>query len=37
MLFFTDHTNPDPEVSFKGEVIKPAHAFRYLEYKLIQT
>ena len=30
MLFFTNHTNSDPEFSFKGEVIKPAHAFRYL-------
>ena len=30
MLFFTDHTNSDPEISFKGEVIKPAHACRYL-------
>ena len=30
MLFFTNHTNSDPEFSFKGEVIKPVHAFRYL-------
>ena len=30
MLFFTNHTNSDPEFSFKGEVIKPAHACRYL-------
>ena len=30
MSFFTDHTNSDPEISFKGEVIKPAHACRYL-------
>ena len=30
MLFFTDHTNSDPEISFKDEVIKPAHACRYL-------
>ena len=30
MLFFTDHTNSDQEISFKGEVIKPAHACRYL-------
>ena len=30
MLFFTDHTNSDSEISFKGEVIKPAHACRYL-------
>ena len=28
MLFFTNHTNSDPEV--KGEVIKPAHACRYM-------
>ena len=35
MLFFTDHTNSsDPEISFKVEVMKPAHAW---EYKLIQT
>ena len=30
MLFFANHTNSDPEFSFKGEVIKPAHACRYL-------
>ena len=30
MLFFTIHTNSDPEFSFKGEDIKPAHACRYL-------
>ena len=30
MLFFTNHTNSDPEFSFKGEVIKRAHACRYL-------
>ena len=30
MLFFTNHTNSDPEFSFKGEVIKSAHACRYL-------
>ena len=30
MLFFTDHTNSDPEISFKGGVIKPAQACRYL-------
>ena len=30
MLFFTNHTNSDPEFSFKGEVIKPAHACRFL-------
>ena len=30
MLFFTNHTKSDPEFSFKGEVIKPAHAYRYL-------
>ena len=30
MLIFTNHTNSDPEFSFKGEVIKPAHAGRYL-------
>ena len=28
MLFFTN--NSDPEFTFKGEVIKPAHACRYL-------
>ena len=37
MLFFTNHTNSDPEFSFKGKVIKPAHACRYLGVKLIQT
>ena len=30
ILFFTNHTNWDPEFSFKGEVIKPAHSCRYL-------
>ena len=30
MLFFTNHTNSDPEFSIKGEVIKPAHACRFL-------
>ena len=30
MLFFTNHTHSDPEISFKGEVIKPAHASPYL-------
>ena len=30
MLFFTNHTNSDPEFSFKGEVIKTAHACSYL-------
>ena len=29
MLFFTNHTNSDPEFPFKGEFFKPAHAFRY--------
>ena len=30
MLFFTNHTNSDSEFSFEGEIIKPAHACRYL-------
>ena len=30
MLFFTNNTKSDPEFSFKGEVIKPAYACRYL-------
>ena len=30
VLFFTNHTNSDPEFSFKSQVIKPAHACRYL-------
>ena len=30
MLFFTNHTNSDPEFSVKGDVIQPAHAFRCL-------
>ena len=30
MLFFTNHSNSDPEFTFKGEFIKPAHACRYL-------
>ena len=30
MLFFTNHTNSDPEFSFKGEVIKRAHSCHYL-------
>ena len=30
MLFFTNHTNSAPEFSSKGEVIKPAHACRYV-------
>ena len=34
MLFFTNHTNSDPEFSFKGEVIKPAHACRYLGVRI---
>ena len=34
MLFFTNHTNSDPEFSFKGEVIKPAHACRYLRVQI---
>ena len=29
MLFSTNHTNSNPEFSFKSEVIKPAHACRY--------
>ena len=40
MLFFTNHTNSYPEFSFKGEVIKPAHALMHVviwEYKLIRT
>ena len=30
MLFFTNHTNSYAEFYFKGKVIKPAHACRYL-------
>ena len=30
MLFFTNHTNSDPEFYFKSKVIEPAHACRYL-------
>ena len=32
ILFFKihNHTNSDPEFTFKGKVIKPAHAFGYL-------
>ena len=30
MLFFINDTNSDPEFPFKGEIIKPAHACRYL-------
>ena len=30
MFFFSNRTNSDPDFSFKGEVIKPAHACRYL-------
>ena len=30
MLFFTNLTNSNPEFSFKGGVIKSAHACRYL-------
>ena len=30
MLFFKNHTYSDPEFTFKGEVIKPAHVCRYL-------
>ena len=30
MLFFTNNTNSDPEFSFKGKVIKPARACRYM-------
>ena len=34
MLFFTNNTNSDPELTFKGEVIKPAHACRYLSVQI---
>ena len=34
MLFFTNHTNSYPEFSFKGKVIKPAHACCYLEVQI---
>ena len=34
MLFVTNHSNSDPEFSFKGEVIKPAHACRYLREQI---
>ena len=30
MLIFTNHTFLNPELSFKGKVIKPAHLCRYL-------
>ena len=30
MLFFINHTNLDPEFTFKGEVIKQVHTCRYL-------
>ena len=30
MLLFTNHTISDPDFSFKGGVIKPAHVCRYL-------
>ena len=30
MIFFTNHTNSAPELAFKGEVIKPAHACLYI-------
>ena len=29
MLFFFNHTKSDPEFSFKGEIIKPDHTYRY--------
>ena len=34
MFFFTNHTNSDPEFSFKGEMIKPAHACCYLQVEI---
>ena len=34
MLFFTNHTNSHPEFSFKREVIKSAHACRYLRVQI---
>ena len=34
MLFSTNQTYSDPEFIFKGEVIKPAHACRYLGEKI---
>ena len=37
MLFFTNNTNSDPEFPFKGEVIKPARACRYLGVQIDQT
>ena len=30
MLFLTNDNDSDPEYTFKGEVVKPAHACRYL-------
>ena len=30
MLFFTNHTNSDPEFTLKGDFTKPVHACRYL-------
>ena len=36
MLFFTNHTNWNPETSLKGEVIKPAYACHYLRYLGVQ-
>ena len=30
MFFFANHTNSDTELTFKGEVIKPARTCRYL-------
>ena len=30
MLFVTNHTNSDPEFTYKGEVIRPLHDCRYL-------
>ena len=34
MLLFTNQTDSDPEFSFKGEVIKPAHVCIYLRVQI---
>ena len=34
MIFFINHTISDPEFTFNGRVIKPAHACRYMGEKI---
>ena len=37
LLLFANDTNSDPEFTFKGEVVKPTHACRYLGIQIDTT